>query len=261
MKITLEYAKENIVDGILIAELDSWMEFNEYVCSTVLNYKHYIWRGQRNADWQLESTLNRTLRDSNGNKEDLINMHLERFKYATRGRRGTTPVKIESEDDWWALGQHHGIATPLLDWTTSPFVAAYFAFYEENKNGSAKRAVFSLHSSEYIIKSNEILKNNPDKSNEIIKIIKPYSDENPRLVNQSGLFTKIPIGTDIEKWTKENFNDKKFKIRLLKIILPESERNTILKALNRMNINHLTLFPDLTGVSMYANMSLNIDNY
>lgn len=88
-------------------------------------------------------------------------------------------------------------------------------------------------------------------------------DQNPSLVNQRGLFTKLPLGNDLEEWVLRNFEGEEEMATLVKVVIPEYEgdRSKFLRMLNRKNINPLTLFSDLSGSSQHANNNIVIDNY
>ncbi|WP_171653132.1 FRG domain-containing protein [Paenibacillus foliorum] len=259
----VKLARGNYKDGFTEFEIKDFSEFNELVCDELLDIPNYIWRGQRDSEWLLESTLSRTIKgivDDEENVNSYINNHLKNFKYATRGRRGFNPAKL-TEEEWWALGQHHGLDTPLLDWSISPYVAAFFAFSEEAKSTDGFRAIYAFNKPEIEMKSEEILEDPSCGNEDIIRFINPLTDENQRLVNQSGLFTLGPISVDLKSWICNNFKNDTRRQRLMKIKVPDEQREMFLKALNRMNINHLTLFPDLTGASLYCNLSSKIKNY
>ena len=249
-------------NGIWVYECSDWNDFNEFITKRV-NRTGIIWRGQRDSGWPLEPSLVRLLKKHPQSEESCVATHLGSFRYATRGRRGPNPHQIgdSNEDEWWALGQHHNLATPLLDWTSSPYAAAFFAYVKERVPKTQKRAVFGLREIPVKKKSDEISKKAAKHgAAEVIDFIRPMTDENQRLVSQSGLFTKSPLHMDIEAWITKHFHGET-KVRLYKILLPESARETALKALNRMNINYLSLYPDLQGASLHCNMQLSITNY
>lgn len=280
-----------IEDGVCEVQLYSWKYFMDFIYIEMLAYDAYIWRGQRCSDWELHSTLDRLTNTKGIPKRRLnkyIEQHLERFQYASRGRRGNNPRTIDDENDWWALGQHHGLATPLLDWTTSPFVAAYFSFIGFSEQQTDHRAVYALQrlgieTKAQDIKEEKELENKKellahvDGTKKIknslrlrileqpvkleIEFIRPMSDENQRLVNQGGLFTRSPIGESLESWIKHNYAGDKEKAALIKILIPNKDRMMCLRMLNRMNINHLSLFPDLYGASKFSNIHSEIDRY
>ncbi len=258
----------SINDGVMEVKLSSWKYFHDYVVQEMLRFSHYIWRGQRDSAWALESSLYRLMRDKKrANKNSIAKAHLAKFKMAARGRRGANPDKIVDDNEWWALGQHQGLATPLLDWTESPFVALYFAFEKSDAPISKRRSVWSL--------GNVTTKNNALKSalaeaqnNKLVgesyltlDRFRPTLDENARLVAQAGLFTRGPLGVTVDDWVKTYYADQNDGAMLLKITIPDDGRHDCLKTLNKMNINHLTLFPDIYGTTQHCNKAIEINKY
>jgi hypothetical protein len=260
MARTSRWNSKGIKNGFWEIELSSWKYFHDFIRQRMLEADHFIWRGQRDSKWKLESSLDRILKKKPKiERIKLAERHLENFKYSIRGRRGKNPQILDEDNAWWALGQHFGLATPLLDWTLSPFVALYFAMEKMSKAESGRRAVWAL--GQFERKNHEIIETwNSGERPPIIERIRPLQDENDRLVSQSGLFTRVPIGIPIDFWIEENYKDYKKGV-LIKFTIPELERLDCLRTLNRMNINHLTLFPDLYGSSEYCNKGLQISKY
>jgi hypothetical protein len=255
-------------DGIVRYQLESWEVYFDFLEIEVFRVSSasssWIWRGQRRSDWSLSSSLDRLFErlgviGAGGEVlERLSRQHLDSFKLAARGRRGANPPKLEQPAEWWALGQHYGLATPLLDWSRSPFAAAYFAFEELASDATASRVVYGLDQGLVELKNHEILVA-PDVEGRppIIEFFEPLSDENPRLVNQGGLFTRAPIAVPIERWVANAFEGRTSPV-LISVEIPDDDREATLRALNRMNLNHLSLFPDLTGASRYANLKMEL---
>ncbi|TNE99366.1 MAG: FRG domain-containing protein, partial [Bacteroidetes bacterium] len=118
------WTEDSLVKGVKNYELSSWKYYLNFINKEMLDYTDYVYRGHACRTWKLEPTIDRIIKDPESPKRE---MHLSKFKFETRGRRGAHPPQIKDDNDWWALGQHHGLATPLLDWTESPFVALFFA--------------------------------------------------------------------------------------------------------------------------------------
>jgi hypothetical protein len=254
-------------NGVATYRLTAWSAFADFLDAQVFTSgraeHRFIWRGHRRSDWVLDSSLDRLFerlnyhQEPNEKMEQRSKRHLEDFQYAARGRRGFNPPSL-NENEWWALGQHFGLATPLIDWTHSPFAAAYFAF-EEHESGTDYRVVYGLDRDAVQLRNKALVEEaTDDERPTILELIDPLSDENPRLVNQGALFTRGPIGVPVEVWVEVFFQDSKDDV-LLRIEIPDSNRPKCLRALGRMNINHLSLFPDLTGASRATNLRTELD--
>jgi hypothetical protein len=182
-----------------------------------------------------------------------------------RGKRTSNPPE-PTDDEWWALAQHHGLATPMLDWTLSPFVALFFAFEEEYVNSSGqwtkpeRRVVYTVSAT--CISE----KNTPASPAPIV--FSPRGETSYRLLNQAGLFVRMPEQTDLESYVRKNFAEETTETAippqsaraiLEKITIPNNDRINCLKLLNKMNINRMSLFPDIDGSARYINNLWELD--
>src|SRR2546428_3825483 len=89
----------------------------------------YIFRGQSNANWRLNNTLFRSSSKAQLNLKSLIERVQLTETFLTELRRNQQiyfNAKLE-EQELLAIAQHFGFSTPLLDFTKSHRIAAFFA--------------------------------------------------------------------------------------------------------------------------------------
>jgi len=248
-------AKSNIE----ISTIDDWNGLLFQINNDYAHWPDYIFRGQRQSDWLLEPTLTRALKNIKyKDKEELISEHLKRFNLEIRGRRGQNPKRL-SDSELWALGQHYGLHTPLLDWTQSPYVALFFALTGIEKSKTGYSTLWALNSLDIHEINGWYSKKYKGKQKWIVELINPELDENERLVNQNGLFTKLNFLNDIETWVEKG-PDLGW-ITLSRINISDKVKEEGISFLNLMNINYSTLFPDLFGSSMSSNRRLEQTGY
>lgn len=234
--------------------VDNWLDLALRIDDYFTHYDSYIFRGQADSEWKLEPGLARIINriyKKSSERKSAIQTHKEQFKENIRGRT-TLDLRTISDDELWALGQHFGLLTPLLDWTRSPYVAVFFSLFGPCESGN--RALWAIVENDI-----ERLRKNRKGEKNNIHVINPLTHYNERLVNQRGLFVNVPASANLEEWVKEG-EDQGW-ISMYKITYPDSIRNDALSALNNRNINHLSLFPDVYGSSKYANYQLEIEPY
>ena len=115
--------------------LRSWEEYLSIISDSP--YQHWAFRGQRDASAPLYSALSRyfmSFRIDRRAWRDQEERILRVFKRKAIHFLDHVPDK-EDDFEWLALMQDHGAPTRLLDFSWSPYVAAFFALHNTTEDG------------------------------------------------------------------------------------------------------------------------------
>lgn len=123
--------------------------------------------------------------------------------------------QIDSDWDLMVYAQHFGLKTRLLDWSSNPLVALWFAC-ENEYMFNATSYVYILEGDESLLVSND-LKETPFNIKRT-KILRPVLNSD-RILAQSGWFTAHKYSTKFKKFVKLETNDE-LKKSITQLIIP-----------------------------------------
>jgi hypothetical protein len=247
--------------------IHSWAEFLDQVS----RLDQWAFRGQPRADLPLLSSLSRRLMRFSGNQQlwPLLERRTLRIFRRKAHVHVTDPNLLQNDLRCLAMMQHHGGATRLLDFTKSPFVAAFFAL-ESAYNDSVVYALNTPALWHRVPRFDTALTRQTidprvphnfdkyffDNHLPLIWFGEP-SEMDQRLIAQSGLFV---VPGQLDKTLDELLASysAQGESLLVQLVMDKSVRQEAMKELYRMNITYATLWPDIDGLSRSMNQELEI---
>lgn len=250
--------------------LDSWRQYREVVAEIQQKYGSHdkgtgyafsneiAYRGQACAGWPLTTTLERLgvgdfsvleyMRRARMHQKELESHSRSSWcdcseeEILTELRRDQNALRYRPPCySYLAYLRQHGFPSPLLDWSLSPFIAAFFAFREANPETASTVAVYAFVETPHGTKSNF-------DGATVITLVGPRVATHSRHFTQKAVYTWcVTPKTDSMDCDIRNHHDvlahgRKDQDVLIRITLPAAEKKAALTDLEAHNINEYSMF-------------------
>lgn len=212
-------------------------------------------RGQADSRWKLRTSFHR----GNVRQLDFKNYFEKLVPYLADAVETLEGRVIDVSNpvvngSFLAYAQHHGLPTPLLDWSYSPYKAAYYAFstIEDSNPSSDYAAIYVFDYLKWIKKYKQVynfLDENPH-----VSVLQAMSKGNHRQIYQQGtyIFTNLD---DIEEHIISH-EKQDGEVYLTKYLFSVKEKPLIMDELEIMGINAYSLFGGADGMFRYFKESV-----
>lgn len=277
-------------EDVAVDPRNTWEEARTRLLELAQPDRKVYFRGHSDERWDLISNLGRVTPDlvaagqweAGGQPtwqvaEELEKVLLEEFVRAYYRIAGA-PHLPEDDLQRLAVARHHGLPTSLLDWTRSPYVAAFFAFdgcqttvFEAGQEVAIW--AFDLHASELLaynmmrgLRGDEratpasvptdlrpVLEQYHSIQHRGIHGIVISGNVEPRIIHQDAFFTRVRSANDnIEEFLHAEAEHSPGVPILTDIVVPGSEQATALRDLALMEITPVALMNDADAAAATA---------
>ena len=235
-------------DSVMAAQCASWSEFKVWASTARDESDASLFRGHGSNRFRLQTTLHRLKRTR---LERYCDEMLPPFRLHAEAILSER-IDTKNKDDYamlLGLAQHHGLPAPILDWTNSPYVAAFFA-YADAVEAAGTRAtdthirVYGL-TRQFTQRFFAPVVSLPDYAPYVSPLsVSPRN--NPRMYAQQGQFLVTNVA-DVESFLRSIEKKSEFKV-LIAADVPISCAGEALEDLAFMGLTAATMFPGLDGV-------------
>lgn len=171
-------------------EFNNWTELKTFLSTLDSNW---VFRGQENYSWKLRSAIDRVIFTTNienpkSRYESFCMRDFQRNPHLYSKNYNT-----ENEFQTLSLLQHYGIPTRLLDFSTSPYVSAFFAIDNCDTDG----AIYAINYFELLSSTTHLFKMKyDDKSDAIVNYSKG------RAISENDIFKELVLGNIQRKFVE-----------------------------------------------------------
>lgn len=223
-------------------EITSVKSLFEAIDGTFQPHDLQMYRGQTRENWPLIPSIGRhnDTRGGHTNWRDYQEQVVKRFLRLARPYIGDPSPNYRNA---LVLGQHHGLPTCLLDTSTNPLKALFFAVnHPVNDKFNGALCAFSYSRWREDVGQEDNFQWGEDAI--------PFLPEqlNPRLTAQEGAFIVYPLAVNTQplRPIDELKNDH---LSIVKFIIPAESKKILRQELSILGVQFRLLFPDLDGVA------------